>query len=191
MGTAQSNHDFPPPTHEELLLLVATTHYEEAEILQLFDQFIESSSGGVLKFSTFQAVAFTCGVYSAEAARLLFRAFDANHDGMITFAEFVRGLSAMTRGSNEEKLVVAFRMYDVDGDGLIHFETLQSNLQALEQALGPLRPYHGATEPGGNAQVNEVCADMMSRCLQGHMDFAQFVQYATRSPSVVRALGLQ
>ena len=45
----------------------------------------------------------------------IFNKFDIDRSGSIDFAEFVKGMSVMTKGSPEEKLEAAFRMYDLDG----------------------------------------------------------------------------
>eukprot|EP00744_Colponema_vietnamica_P002207 GILI01003516.1.p1 GENE.GILI01003516.1~~GILI01003516.1.p1 ORF type:complete len:188 (-),score=32.89 GILI01003516.1:209-718(-) len=46
--------------------------------------------------------------------------FDRNHDGKVSFVEFVQGLSLLSsHGKSEEKLRFAFSIYDVNGDGFI------------------------------------------------------------------------
>ena len=55
----------------------------------------------------------------AEAAALLFRAFDTNSDGGIGFDELSRGLWVLARGTYDEKGELMFRVFDVDQMGSI------------------------------------------------------------------------
>lgn len=46
--------------------------------------------------------------------------FDMNHDGKVSFVEFLVGLAKLTAGVDEkEKMRFAFDIYDVDNDGHI------------------------------------------------------------------------
>lgn len=51
--------------------------------------------------------------------KLVFRAFDLDKDGFVTFKEFMLVLSVTSRGSVEEKLKWAFDLYDVDNEGFL------------------------------------------------------------------------
>eukprot|EP00742_Colponemidia_sp_Colp-10_P000637 GILJ01000695.1.p1 GENE.GILJ01000695.1~~GILJ01000695.1.p1 ORF type:complete len:192 (+),score=34.94 GILJ01000695.1:41-577(+) len=46
--------------------------------------------------------------------------FDRNHDGKVSFVEFVQGLALLQSTSDsQKKLRFAFSVYDIDGDGFI------------------------------------------------------------------------
>ena len=46
--------------------------------------------------------------------------FDENHDGCISFYEFVNGLTALSDGSStDDKYKFAFQIYDINNDGFI------------------------------------------------------------------------
>ncbi len=47
---------------------------------------------------------------------------DANHDGRITFGEFVRFMSALEAGMTAEECRIGFEEIDSDHDGAISFE---------------------------------------------------------------------
>lgn len=53
-------------------------------------------------------------------ARLVFRAFDQNGDGVVEFRDIITTLSVTRYPSDEEqRLQWAFQIYDLDGDGYI------------------------------------------------------------------------
>lgn len=49
----------------------------------------------------------------------LFAFYDTNHDGLIGFGEFVKGLSCLTRMSVQERCKKLFDGYDINGDGYV------------------------------------------------------------------------
>lgn len=60
--------------------------------------------------------------------------FDTDGDSMVSFEEFITGLSLFTvRGDEERKLRFAFRVYDIDGDGYISNGEL---FQVLKMMVG-------------------------------------------------------
>jgi Ca2+-binding EF-hand superfamily protein len=189
MGNA-AGHEPQSLTPTEVSLLAAGTHYSEDEVVTLHRQFAADTPAGIIAFSNFQAFLASLGVLESAAVLLLFRGFDADRDGVITFAELVRGLSVMTRGTNDERLFFAFRMHDEAGTGVIPREVLITNLEALHAAFGPLHPYHAhrPTAPdGGVAEAELVDAFVKSRPT---LTFEDFARLASDHPSCIRGLAL-
>jgi Ca2+-binding EF-hand superfamily protein len=183
---------------DEAALLEASTHYTDAEVRHLYAQFAADCPGGGVPFTALHCVLCGMGVPDPRAAALFFRGFDANADGVVTFHELVRGLSAMTRGTNEERTRFAFRMHDADRGGFVSRRQLAENLEVLRAAFGPLQPYHAHhdTAPGGGVTAVEVAdaAVSYSRGEGGQRDllsYAAFVEYAATDESVIRGLALQ
>jgi Ca2+-binding EF-hand superfamily protein len=56
---------------------------------------------------------------STSYARLVFRTFDHDGNGVISFDEFVDGLSTLLRGSEEQRLRWIFQLYDEHQRGFI------------------------------------------------------------------------
>jgi len=59
----------------------------------------------------------------------MFILFDRDRDGLISFGDYLSGLSVLcARGTLEEKVRFAFEIYDIDGDGKISREDLSAML---------------------------------------------------------------
>ena len=97
-------------TQEELQLLLKSTSYSPEEIYQLRAQFMTDVPSGLITFQVFESAATLFGIRDAVLREMLFRAFDTNSDGVISFFEFSRAMSIMTRGSNTDKILFAFDM---------------------------------------------------------------------------------
>eukprot|EP00128_Syssomonas_multiformis_P014226 Colp12_sorted_trinity150504_noHs@11841 len=106
------------------------TQFEPSEITALFDQFCSLSAprgpGRELGIDK-EAFDHCLGPLGAErnlATERIFRFFDQDNNGIIDFPELVRGLSVLSKGSQQDKLEYAFRGYDIDGSGYITREEL-------------------------------------------------------------------
>lgn len=56
---------------------------------------------------------------SSDFAEFVFRRFDTDRDGRISFKEFLTALNITAKGNVQEKLHWAFGLYDTNGDGYI------------------------------------------------------------------------
>lgn len=69
-------------------------------------------------------------------ASYTFDAFDMDNNGQLTFAEFIKGLSIVSRGTTKEKLDWTFRLYDRDSDGKISFNDLNQVISSIYEMVG-------------------------------------------------------
>lgn len=69
---------------------------------------------------------FLQGSGADKFADHIFRVYDADGNGQISFDEFVTTLNLGTQGSTEDKLKSSFRLYDVDRNGSISQKELTS-----------------------------------------------------------------
>ncbi|KAA0190794.1 hypothetical protein HAZT_HAZT007059 [Hyalella azteca] len=69
-------------------------------------------------------------------AHYVFNTFDTDHNGSISFENFVTILSELSRGSTTEKLRWAFTLYDINGDGYISKQELMDIVGAVYSLLG-------------------------------------------------------
>ncbi|KAF1981926.1 EF-hand [Aulographum hederae CBS 113979] len=114
--------------------LMDTTEFDAAAIDGLWGNFTmytdhrleedPSGVGGAISFRSFEKGFLPDALAAASAKNLcfdrIFDFYDANHDKIISFEEFVRG-AAVLRGMEKEstKLRCIFRGYDIDGDGFV------------------------------------------------------------------------
>ncbi|KAF2976477.1 hypothetical protein EK904_014297 [Melospiza melodia maxima] len=73
---------------------------------------------------------------STTYAHFLFNAFDTDHNGSVSFEDFVMGLSILLRGTVQEKLNWAFNLYDINKDGYITKEEMLDIMKAIYDMMG-------------------------------------------------------
>ncbi|KAA8582448.1 hypothetical protein FQN60_006119, partial [Etheostoma spectabile] len=106
---------------EGLEQLEAQTSFSRKELQILYRGFKNECPSGVVNEETFKdiyAQFFPQGDASTYA-HFLFNAFDTDHNGCVSFEDFVMGLSILLRGTIQEKLNWAFNLYDINKDGYI------------------------------------------------------------------------
>ncbi len=66
----------------------------------------------------------------------MFKAFDVNCNGAISFRDHIVTLSTLLRGSVYERLKWTFKLYDINGDGCISRGELEQIVQAVHELMG-------------------------------------------------------
>ncbi|XP_063705066.1 uncharacterized protein LOC134834360 isoform X2 [Culicoides brevitarsis] len=69
-------------------------------------------------------------------AHYVFNTFDKEHTGNLSFENFIQGLSILSRGTLEEKLLWTFSLYDINGDGRITREEMTDIVTAIYELMG-------------------------------------------------------
>ncbi|KAK2719236.1 hypothetical protein QYM36_004905, partial [Artemia franciscana] len=120
-------------------------------------------------------------------ASLVFRVFDENKDGSITFEEFIRALSITSRGNLDEKLKWAFKLYDVDNDGYITRAEMYNIVDAIYQMVG----HHPADDPNTDPQQRvDKIFDQMDKNKDEKLTMEEFCDGSKADPRIVQALSL-
>jgi Kv channel-interacting protein len=70
----------------------------------------------------------------------VFKAFDVNCNGAISFRDHIVTLSTLLRGSVYERLKWTFKLYDLNGDGCISRGELAEVVQAVHELMGKRIP---------------------------------------------------
>eukprot|EP01065_Artemidia_motanka_P019924 TRINITY_DN23844_c0_g1_i2.p1 TRINITY_DN23844_c0_g1~~TRINITY_DN23844_c0_g1_i2.p1 ORF type:complete len:1033 (+),score=380.30 TRINITY_DN23844_c0_g1_i2:61-3099(+) len=130
---------------------------DEITQLQQTFQSIDCNVDGHISAEEFCASlgpAFSSGV-EAQVPLAVFRVFDANRDGMITFPEFLFGCRILRLGSKEDRLNFQCRLFDVDGTGFVN----KSGFMAMTKTLTDV----GAFVISGTGGAQEFCDDVFAR----------------------------
>ncbi|CAF1052944.1 unnamed protein product [Rotaria sp. Silwood1] len=88
--------------------------------------------------------------------QLAFSMFDANHDGVIDFNEYLLAVAATSQGDLDDRLEVAFHICDTSDDGQID----RKELAAMISAAYDLR---GETNRKGDNDPKKRAAEIISR----------------------------
>lgn len=113
--------------------LCRLTKFTRNELQVMYRGFKNECPNGVLDEDTFKNIYsqfFPQGDSSCYAHHV-FRTFDRERCGLVTFKEFVTGLSVLLRGSQHEKLMWTFRLYDVNGDEIVTREEMCAVVSAI------------------------------------------------------------
>jgi len=119
-------------TPEEFEQMTRTTGFSNTELHEFYEKFKADFPKGVVDkkgFKTIYAAMFPKGSGADKFADHIFRIYDVDGNGQISFQEFVATLNINTKGTAEEKLRSSFRMYDVDKSGFITQKELTEILQ--------------------------------------------------------------
>jgi len=76
----------------------------------------------------------------ATALHEIFLLMDINKSQTLDREELINALTAITGGSEEDKIAAVFMLYDVNGDGLISFEEMQRHQVAVFRMAYALNP---------------------------------------------------
>ncbi|GAA29148.2 kv channel-interacting protein 4 [Clonorchis sinensis] len=97
------------------------TNFTRKELQTIYQGFKRICPTGYANKDTFIQIyqSFFPSRASAAYAQMCFRVFDKGRAGELTFEQFARVLSQITRGSDAEKIDWIFALYDLDDDGFI------------------------------------------------------------------------
>ncbi|XP_062899446.1 Kv channel-interacting protein 4 isoform X6 [Mobula hypostoma] len=114
---------------EGLEQLEAQTKFTKKELQILYRGFKNECPSGIVNEETFKEIyaQFFPQGDATTYAHFLFNAFDTDHNGSVSFEDFVLGLSVLLRGSIQDKLKWAFNLYDINKDGYVTKEKMDKN----------------------------------------------------------------
>lgn len=127
---------------DSLSALSRATRFTEDEIKRIYRGFKAECPTGVVKEDTFKVIYSTFFPQGGSCANptlyahYVFNTLDQDHSGIVSFEDFVQGLSVLSRGSNEEKLRWTFSLYDINGDGFITRDEMTDIVTAIYELMG-------------------------------------------------------
>jgi len=116
-----NNNGTPVLREEDILALSKTSGLDRTQIKKAFNEFVDEHPKGMMKPKDFREM-MTLAMPARDAKKMekhVFRAYDTNSDGYISFVEFMMIFHIMSEGTPEDVLGRVFRVFDVNSDGTI------------------------------------------------------------------------
>ena len=107
---------------EDLEFLKLNTNCDEKIIKSIYKEFKKKSRKGQLSPALFydMYVRLSPNDNAKDYCNHVFRTFDRDNNGYVSFKEFLLAINISSSGSPEQKLNWAFKLYDINGDGVIN-----------------------------------------------------------------------
>ena len=108
---------------EDIAFLKLHTNCDEKTIKKLYKEFKKKSRKGKMSPALFYEMYQKLCPNDKNARDFcnhVFRTFDADNNGYVSFKEFLLALNVNSCGNPEDKLKWAFKLYDINGDGVIN-----------------------------------------------------------------------
>uniref|UniRef100_A0A8C2UNZ7 Potassium voltage-gated channel interacting protein 2 n=1 Tax=Chinchilla lanigera TaxID=34839 RepID=A0A8C2UNZ7_CHILA len=125
---------------------------------------------------------------SSTYATFLFNAFDTNHDGSVSFEDFVAGLSVILRGTVDDRLNWAFNLYDLNKDGCITKEEMLDIMKSIYDMMGRYT-YPALREEAPREHV-ENFFQKMDRNKDGVVTIEEFIESCQKDENIMRSMQL-
>jgi len=173
--------------------LEGCTHFEPKDFLCLWKQYnqIEPSlPNGKLNLDAFSK--FVCGTFSewwtdSKLVERLFHVTDEKNDGVVDFAELVKLLSVMCRGTRKEIVSLNFRLCDTKGKGCVDKFDMYRFLQSIYAVFRSDKKFHSMLRFFVDAIFDYACTDTVSQADFEHIVSLQpqiIEKFKTRNPKV-------
>ncbi|XP_071663457.1 Kv channel-interacting protein 4 isoform X3 [Patagioenas fasciata] len=168
---------------EALELLEAQSKFTKKELQILYRGFKNECPSGVVNEETFKEIysQFFPQGDSTTYAHFLFNAFDTDHNGSVSFEDFVMGLSILLRGTVQEKLSWAFNLYDINKDGYITKEEMLDIMKAIYDMMGKCT-YPVLKEDAPRQHV-ETFFQKMDKNKDGVVTIDEFIESCQKNPA--------
>ncbi|XP_067381292.1 Kv channel-interacting protein 4 isoform X4 [Channa argus] len=175
---------------EALEQLEAQTRFSRKELQILYRGFKNECPSGVVNEDTFKDIysQFFPQGDASTYAHFLFNAFDTDHNGSVSFEDFVMGLSILLRGTVQEKLNWAFNLYDINKDGYITKEEMLDIMKAIYDMMGKCT-YPVLKEEAPRQHV-EVFFQKMDKNKDGVVTIDEFIDCCQNDENIMRSMHL-
>ncbi|XP_021101246.1 Kv channel-interacting protein 2 isoform X6 [Heterocephalus glaber] len=175
---------------EGLEQLQEQTKFTRKELQVLYRGFKNECPSGIVNEENFKQIYsqfFPQGDSSTYAA-FLFNAFDTNHDGSVSFEDFVAGLSVILRGTVDDRLNWAFNLYDLNKDGCITKEEMLDIMKSIYDMMGKYT-YPALREEAPREHV-ESFFQKMDRNKDGVVTIEEFIESCQKDENIMRSMQL-
>jgi len=173
----------PELKDEDAAAIAEKSGLSPEQIKEDFNSFIKDHPKGKLNKKDFKqcfTVASGSGKGTDAFVQNVFRMFDSDNNGYITFVEFMVILQILDNGSNEEKLLHCFKMFDVNNDGSITKKELVKIFKIICAANNAPNPEAKAMKRVSDQAFAELDADGNGKITQD-----EFIAAATSGQELV------
>eukprot|EP00026_Physarum_polycephalum_P005111 Phypoly_transcript_05139.p1 GENE.Phypoly_transcript_05139~~Phypoly_transcript_05139.p1 ORF type:complete len:625 (+),score=69.95 Phypoly_transcript_05139:59-1933(+) len=171
--------------------LELSTHFESKEIFKLWNQYnqIVPSSEGLTLEPFAQLVRGALSEWHADSKVIerLFQIADAGQDGIVDFAELLKLLSVMTRGTPKEVLSLNFRLFDTNGKGWIDKYDIYRMLQSVYSVFRRDKRFHDLLRSFVESIFDYTSTDTLTKTDFEYVVWIQsqiLATFKTRNPKV-------
>ncbi|XP_051571550.1 Kv channel-interacting protein 4 isoform X3 [Myxocyprinus asiaticus] len=170
--------------------LEAQTRFSRKELQILYRGFKNECPSGVVNEDTFKDIynKFFPQGDASTYAHFLFNAFDTDHNGSVSFEDFVMGLSILLRGTVQEKLNWAFNLYDINKDGYITKEEMLDIIKSIYDMMGKCT-YPILKEETPRQHV-EIFFQKMDKNRDGVVTIDEFIDCCQNDENIMRSMQL-
>ncbi|XP_055853092.1 Kv channel-interacting protein 1 [Episyrphus balteatus] len=168
--------------------LCRETKFSKQEIRVMYRGFKTECPEGVVHedcFKDIYAKFFPHG-NSSLYAHYVFKAFDVNCNGAISFRDLLVTLSTLLRGSVYERLRWTFKLYDLNGDGRISRSELAEVVLAIHELMGR-RSHQMEDDRKAREQIDRVFRKLDLN-QDGIITVEEFLEACLRDDHMTRSL---
>ncbi|XP_013134129.1 PREDICTED: Kv channel-interacting protein 4-like, partial [Papilio polytes] len=176
---------------DSIAALRRATRFTEPELKRLYRGFKAECPTGVVREDTFKLIYsqfFPQGANTAQYAHYVFNTLDQDRSGLLSFEEFVTGLSILSRGTLEEKLRWTFSLYDINGDGYITKEEMTEIVTAIYDLMGKI--VEPMIDDDAVREKVERLFQKMDLNRDGVLTLDEFLDCCLRDEDIVRSMGV-
>ncbi|XP_046385762.1 Kv channel-interacting protein 4 [Ischnura elegans] len=178
------------PKHRPVALedLCRQTKFTRQEIRVMYRGFKQECPEGLVHEDAFKDIyaKFFPHGNSTLYAHYVFKAFDVNSNGAISFRDLLVTLSTLLRGSIYEKLRWTFKMYDINGDGCITRSELSDVVLAIHELMGR-RAHQVEEDRKAREQVDRVFKKLDLN-QDGVITIEEFIESCLKDEVITRSL---
>ena len=190
MGNVESNEYL---TEDDLNYCKNNTRYTEEEIKSWYSSFKKDCPTGVLtkeKFVDVYKLFFPRGD-AENFCNHVFRTFDTDKNGEISFVEFLLAINVTLSGTPLEKLKYAFKLYDIDGNGIIDQGEMNRIVLSIYELMGEDNLSNDTTEPKYTPEERtRIIFSQMDANGDGYLTEDEFVQGCEKDNELSKLLAL-
>uniref|UniRef100_A0A914WSF4 EF-hand domain-containing protein n=1 Tax=Plectus sambesii TaxID=2011161 RepID=A0A914WSF4_9BILA len=175
---------------ESIDTICRLTRFNRREVQIMYRGFKQCCPTGIVSLAQFKEIYaqfFPQGMTS-KYAEFVFRTFDRDGNGMISFEEFVLGLSILSRGTTDDKLAWVFDLYDNKRRGFIDRDEMFIVVQSIYDLMGSY-----TDPPVDRNSVGEHVAAVFQRMdanRDGFITRAEFIETCKQDSAISNSLYL-